>query len=60
MNENVLSKQQIKALPKVQMQFNVRPTRSVSSMSLGHPYHQVNSNKLHSKVLPIKKEIDYM
>lgn len=42
------------------MQFNVRPTRSVSSMSLGYPYHQTNTNKLHSKILPIKKEIDYM
>lgn len=45
--ENLIERQVIKSLPKVQMNLNIRPVRSTSSTSIMHPGgHQPLPKKL--------------
>jgi hypothetical protein len=48
----LVEKPSVKSLPKVQVNFNIRPSRSLSSASIVNPYQQNNNNhRLSSKVL---------
>jgi hypothetical protein len=45
----------IKSVPKVPTQFNIRPSRSLSSASIGYPNKQNNEPRLSSKIIILKK-----
>jgi hypothetical protein len=51
-----MERQVIKSLPKVHMQFNIRPSRSVSSASIAYPSKQTQVHRLSSKLIVVKKE----
>jgi hypothetical protein len=48
----------IKSLPKVPTQFNIRPSRSLSSALIGYPNKQNKEPRLSSKIIAVKKYVN--
>lgn len=54
--ENLLDKNVVKSLPKVQMQFSARPARSLSSTSIANKNQGLKANP---KVTMIKRDLNW-